>query len=586
LAGEEVGGEAGQFGGSFVGGAPGSARAIAQRTLAPFFRGRTTADVSGAAARQGIQPSLGSVSGAMGRLFTKAVAATPGVGGGVREANDRFTEAIRQRQREIATDVYGDTLPGNISDEDIGGALIAGARQGSANITQRATTEQQQLIHGAPAQPARPATPTPPPSPSLPLDEHELFMMQERARGNGVPGPTTPGQPAQPATPGIGANAPVDARSVYYGPAGYSNTALHGDPSTYPAYKARLDNIRQTAIQAQQPFWQNFWGQLAAGEIPYERFQALRSNLGADLEGYSGMTGGQKDQLYEAMTNAMREAARARGGQALVDRFDAANANYKRLIGDEGQRSKLEAIGGAPQSGGWDQFFGPQGQTRPAVGVDFTGGKGEEGAAEWFKGHLQSPEKLAPFADPTIVPNEFWRRVVGQWLATRGQTKEGTFRPDQMAAELSGGAPGAEISTNKGVGGTVSTQLFTGPQGSTTANINDVNDIATLGRNSVVAQNRAGLTDAAGSVYALKWLADQAQHAFGAAGGLGTMLLAGRNLSDPDFVNAVRGQGTPLVNSLYAGVPAASQNILQYQTNPPAAYDPLGYSVTAGQSPQ
>jgi hypothetical protein len=155
-----------------------------------------------------------------------------------------------------------------------------------------------------------------------------------------------------------------------------------------------------------------------------------------------------------------------------------------------------------------------------------------------------------------------------------------------MAAELSGGAPGAEISTNKGVGGTVSTQLFTGPQGSTTANINDVNDIATLGRNSVVAQNRAGLTDAAGSVYALKWLADQAQHAFGAAGGLGTMLLAGRNLSDPDFVNAVRGQGTPLVNSLYAGVPAATQNILQYQTNPPAAYDPLGYSVTAGQSPQ
>ena len=296
------------------------------------------------------------------------------------------------------------------------------------------------------------------------------------------------------------------------------------------------------------------------------------------------MTKGQQDQLYEAMTSAMRDAAFQRGGQALADRFDAANSNYKRLIGDGGQREQLEAIGGKPQSGGWDQFIGPQGQTRPvdASGVDFTGGKGEAQAAQWFKSNLRSPEKIGPFADPTNVPNDFWRRVVGQWLATRGQTPEGTFRPDQMAREIGG----EDTKTNQGVGGDVQTQLFVGPNNAPTVNIQDVNDIATLGRNAVVPINRSGLTDTAGVMYALKKAGDLAQTALGGAGGLLAMGLAGRNLADPEFINAIRGQSTPLVNSLYAGVPAATQNILQYQNNPPPDYDPLGYSVTAGQTPR
>ena len=557
LAGEELGGEAGQFGGSFLGAAPGSGRALFQRVMAPMFRSRgpntTTSDVDAAAARQGIQPTMGSVSNAMGRLFEKALAATPGVGGAVRSAQDRFKDAIRQRQQQTAEDIFGGPLPAGISDEGIGRTLIAGARQGSANLTQRARDEQQQLMTGMPA---RPATFTVTPS--------------------GVT--TTPSQPAQP---GIGANAPVNARDVYYGPAGFSNARLHMAPGEYPAYQARLDQIRQAAIEAQHPFFQQFWGQLANGEVPYERFQAMRNSLGQDIEGYAGMSKGQQDQLYEAMTDAMRDAAFQRGGQALADRFDIANANYKRLIGAGGQREQLEAVGGKPQSGGWDQFMGPNGQTQPAVGVDFTGGKGEQQAADWFKNNVRSPSSLAPFADPTNVPNEFWRQVVGQWYATRGQTPEGTYRPDQMAREFGG----EDVKSNTGVGGEAQTQLFTGPQGAPTANIQDMADQATLGRNSVVAINRSGLTDTAGSVFALKWLADQAKHALGTAGGLAAMMAGGRSLSDPDFVNAIRGRGTPLVNSLYAGVPAATQNILQYQNNPPSAYDPLGYSVTVNQNP-
>jgi hypothetical protein len=294
------------------------------------------------------------------------------------------------------------------------------------------------------------------------------------------------------------------------------------------------------------------------------------------------MSKGQKDQLYAAMSEAMREAAFRRGGQALVDRFDTANENYKRLIGEGGQRDQLEAIGGKPQSGGWEQFFGPGGQTRPALGVEFTGGKDEGGAASWLKNKLRSPEAISPFADPTIVPNDYWRRVVGQWLASRGRTTEGTYRPDQMAKEVGR----EDIRSDTGVGGDVQTQLFAGPGGQPTTNIQDVNDVAKLGQNAVIPINRSGLTDTGAVLYALKKAGDWSQQALGTVGGLGLMALGGRTLSDPDFVNAIRGQSSPLVQSLYAGIPAGIQNVLQYQNNPPPIFDPLGRSVSAGQAPQ
>ena len=555
-AGEALGGESGQFAGSFLGGAtPEVAANLAHRAAAPIFRWNGLPGAGGVVAqpgseeignigvRQGIQPSLGAASGPAGRLINKVVASTPFIGTNLRARQEAFNEAIRQRQREIGTDVFGSPLPGDMGPETIGDTLVNAARQGSANITQRAQNEQNQLITGTPAQPA------------------------------------TATQPAQPAQPGIGRNAPVDARGVYRGPAGYEQARLNLPPGQYPAYAARLDQIRQMAIEAQHPFFQQFWGQLAAGEVPYARFQQLRSTLGADLPGFAGMSKGDQDQLYETMTDAMRDAAYQRGGQPLADRFDAANANYKRLIGSGGQREQLEAIGGKPQAGGWEQFFGPQGQTQPAVGVDFTGGKGQGQAYDWLNNNLRSPDKLAPFADPNIVPNDFWRSVVGQWIATRGITPEGTYRPDLMAKQWGGEG------IQKGVGPEVQTQLFASPGGQTQSGAADMSDIANLGRNAVVPINRSGLTDTASNVFAWKYILDQLKN----VGGMGGMLLGGRQIANmmanPDFVNTVTGRGTPLVDSLYSGVPAATQNILQYQNNPPPAYDPLGYSVTASQNP-
>ena len=518
-AGQAVAGEPGQFVGSFIGASPESGASLARKLSAPAFRGKTTKEVSDAANRQGIQPTAGAVSNNMGRLVDKVIASTPLVGTPVRTAQERFNEAIRQRQLGVAEDVFGQPLPGDIGKEDIGTSLIAGARQGAANITQRASDEQNQLKAD------------------------------------------------------IGPNTPVNARGVYRGPAGYEAQRLQMDPNTYPAYAARLDNLRQAAVEAQHPFFKSFWGSLAAGEVPYARFQELRSNIGASLQGYSGLSKGQQDQLYEAMTGAMRDAAFQRGGQQLADQFDAANANYKALIGAGGRREALEAVGGKPQSGGWGQFAGPGGQAGTTAGADFTGGKGAGEAYNWLNSNLRSPERIAPFADPSIVPNDFWREVVGQWLATRGQTDEGTYRPDLMAKQWSG--------PQTGVGGDVREQLMTGPSGQPTASVPDMNDVATLGRNAVVPINRSGLTDTASSVFAWKYLLDQLKNVGGGAG----MLFGGRQLANawanPEWANEIRGQGTPLVDSLYSGIPAGTQTVMQSQLNPPAEYDPLGWGLTA-----
>ena len=264
VAGEALGGETGQAVGSFLGGAtPEVAANLATRLVAKGFRGDNTADVSAAGQRLGVYPNTAALSNIPGRRFLKAIRSVPLMGAPVRTAQEEFEQALQLAHKGVADQVYGAPVTPGMGPEEVGNAILDAARQGSANVSQQARDQQQQLISG---RPARPATGT---------------------------------QPAQPAQPGIGANTGVDARSVYYGPAGYQ-TRLSMDPGIYPAYKARLDNIRQAAIEAQQPAWQNFWGQLAHGEIPYQRFQEMRSNLGGTLAGFEGMSKGQKDQLYES----------------------------------------------------------------------------------------------------------------------------------------------------------------------------------------------------------------------------------------------------------------------------------------------
>jgi hypothetical protein len=506
--GQRLGGEPGQFFGALVGGAPGELGGNALLRIAqPMLGGKQAPEVAAAGQRQDIQPTAGMVMNSTGRGIEKVLAAIPGVGAPIKAAQERVSTQMQNVQRRIAEQLYGGPLPGGVTDTSIGEDLIGGARQGAANITQRAQDEQGNLASQ------------------------------------------------------IGPNQPVNLRPVYQGGAAQRYTT---SPTTFAPLAARLDALRQMAIEAQTPRFQAVSGSMPAGSAPYSRVQNTRSDLGADIPGVSGMSGGVQKGLYQSLTDAMRDAAVAKD-PALGPAFDAANENYQTMMA---QRRALEQVGGKPV-GGYEGLATPGGTT---AGADFQSGSGNpppgEGQAyDWLTKNLRSPSKIAPFADPTVVPNDYWRSVAGQWLSQLGQTKEGTYRPEWLAQGWNG--PGT------GVDPAVQQQLFTGPTGQTTSGISDVNDLATMGRNTVVPIERAGLTNTAGFVLAMKWLMNRAAAAGGPiAAPLGGRALAS-GLESPTLVNAMSGNITPLTDALYAGVPAATQNILQYQSqNNDPAYSP------------
>ena len=515
--GNMVAGEPGQYVGSIAGGGfPEISGNLALRAAKPIFGGAQGPEVAAAGERQGIQPTAGMVGSPPLRWFEKAVGGAPVLGGPVKAAQERVSTAMERIQQEIADRVYGGTgVPTGSTQTSIGEDLLSGARQGQANITQKASDE----------------------------------TAQNRAD--------------------IGANQPTNLRPVYQGAA---QNQFSTDPATYSGLTPYINNLIDLAVQSQTPKFQAVSGPMPAGYAPFERVASARSAVGEALPAFTGLSKGMADDLYSRLTSTMRDAATAKD-PALGVAFDIANENYQKMIA---QRETLEKIGGKPV-GGYDQFTGPTG-ANPVGSTPFEGGKQGEGQAyDWFTQNLRSPSKLEPFADPRVVPNEYWRAVAAQWLSQLGQTKEGTYRPEWMARDWSG--PGT------GVDPTVQTQLFTGPNGQPTSGIDTMNDLATLGRNTVVPVERAGLTNTAATVMAWKWLLDRMQN----VGGPAAALIGGRSIAagmeSPTFVNAMSGSITPLTDALYQGVPAATQNVAQFQQNPTYNPTPMLSTPTLPQTP-
>jgi hypothetical protein len=499
-AGNLVGGEPGQFIGSIAGGSPEGLGNIALRGAQPVLGGTQGPEVIAAGERQGIQPTAGAVANPVGRLFEKAVGAIPVVGGPVKAAQERYSSEIQAVLNDVANRVYTDQpgvkLPSTITKASIGADVLSGARQGQIDITQR---------------------------------EGDKFGKTMDA---------------------IGPNQPTDLRSVYRP---MSQLQFSTDPDTYAPLGARLANLVNMSVQAQQPQFQAVSGPMPPGSVPFSRAAGARSNLGATLPNVGDLSVGLQKDLYGRLTDTMRAAAAAKD-PSLGVAFDIANENYNKMVAT---RKALEAVGGQP-SGGYGQFNPGDN----AESANFTGGKQGEGQAyNWLVSNLNSPSKLAPFADPTVVPNSYWRSVAGQLIGQLGQTPEGTFRPDWMARDWNG--------PKTGIDPEVQTQLFSGPGGQATGGISTMNDLATLGRNAVVPIDRAGLTNTAGAVLGVKWLLDAMKAGAGtAAAAVGGRALAS-GMENPAFVNAMGGKFTPLVDALYKGVPAATQNVAQFQDNPP-----------------
>jgi hypothetical protein len=488
-----VAGEPGQFIGSFAGASPDSGGNVGLRVAKWGLGGEQAPEVAAAGQRIGVQPTFGMVANPTGRRVEKSLASFPFLGGPIQAAQIRAATGLDTVQQGLAEKLYGGNLP-LVSPATIGEDLVTGARQGAANITQRAQDEQGRLASQ------------------------------------------------------IGQNQPVNLRPVYQGGAAQKYTT---SPTTFSALAARLDALRQMAIEAQTPRFQAVSGQMPAGSAPYSRVMNTRSDLGADIPGVSGMSGGVQKNLYASLTDAMRAAAVAKD-PALGPAFDFANENYQRIMGQGGQRDQLENVGGQPVKG-YNGLSTQSGGT--VMGAPFQGGKDEGQAFNYLTSKLNSPSSLDVFSNPTIVPNDFWRRVSGGYLSTLGQTKEGTYRPDIMAQQWGKVDP------------QVADQLFTGPSGQPLADVTSMNDAATLGRNAVVPVERAGLTNTAGAMLGVKTILDALKAAGGFIGTLGGGRLAASGIESPTFVNAMSGNITPLTDTLYNGLPAATQTILQAQNN-------------------
>ena len=170
---------------------------------------------------------------------------------------------------------------------------------------------------------------------------------------------------------------------------------------------------------------------MPAGYVPFDRFASARSNLGAEIPGSVGLDAGTKSQLYARMTEEMRAAAVAKD-PSLGPMFDQINEKYRNVFGQGGQLDQLQNVGGKPTQG-----YGDLASPNTAAGAEFTGGKDEGAAYDFLKSNLTSPSTLEPFADPTITPNDYWRRVSGGLVSQLGDTPEGTFRPDTLAKQWS-----------------------------------------------------------------------------------------------------------------------------------------------------
>jgi hypothetical protein len=496
--GDAVAGEPGQFFGSLAGAGPDATGNVGLRVAGKMFGGDQASEVAAAGRNIGVQPTFGMVANPTGRRLEKGLGSFPVLGGPIQSAQARAAQGLEDTQQRTTETLNGSPLP-FVSPASIGADLSSAARQGAANITHDAQSEQGALASR------------------------------------------------------IGANQPVDIRSVYRGPAGYPSYATT-DPTTFEPLAARLDRLRQMAIEAQKPAFQAVSGVMPAGTAPYARVQSARSSVGADIPGASGMDLGVQKNLYGALTQAMRNAAIAKD-PALGPAFDFANENYQRIMGQGGERQQLESVGGKPV-GGYSGLDTQSGGT--VMGAPFRGGKDEGSAFNYLTSNLNSPGSLDLLSNPSVVPNDMWRRVAAAYVSTLGQTKEGTYRPDIMAQQWGKIAP------------EVRDQLFTGPTGQPILEAANMDDAATMGREAVVPVERAGLTNTAGTMLGVKTVLDALRAAGGLVGSAVGGRFAAKGLESAPFVNAMSGNVTPFVDALYAGAPQGLQNIQQFQQNPQA----------------
>ena len=297
------------------------------------------------------------------------------------------------------------------------------------------------------------------------------------------------------------------------------------------------------------------------GSIPLGQLMKFRSELGADLQSMPALDTVSQGAARDAITNVVAPYYQRRG---LGDAWQQANDFYKMNIGPGTVTDKLDQIGGTPVTG------------KPGI---YQGGVDEQAAYRLLSTNTQSPSTLEPFVDAN---SPYWRSAAGQFIDQLGQGKQGEddFRGDKFGSQMHAISP------------EVLSQLTQTPSGGPAQPATeDLRAAEVLGNNSSVPVSRHGLTNAVGSLAAVEALSTYLGHHFADAGipaaigvpaAMGGLSYAMQTKSMTDAMAGRQTDNTPLVNSLYTGIPfaAASQNLNnpddpRNQPIAPRPYSPL-----------
>lgn len=314
--GEKYGGETGALIGSLAGGvAPGLARNVPTRAAEAYYGRGARVDapeIAAAAERQNVTPSAGMLGG-------KSVQAT-------------------ERR-----------LSGQAGSQGV----IANARDTAANqITQAA----ERAVEARRAIPA--ATP----------ETADIVDVANRARTGGQ---DVTGAVQTELMNRIGSRSPVDVSDIY---ANLGRIQGQTDPATYGPIATRVGHLREMIMNDQLREALMRGGTPPAGvtnlTVPYEQFKDWRSKLGARLQGLDPIDSRFQGQVYDEATQAMRNAAIARGVPGpLFDRAQEITRNqYQATTLADKIASTLgtEGAAGPRQFSRWWENLTPEEQTKLA----------------------------------------------------------------------------------------------------------------------------------------------------------------------------------------------------------------------------
>lgn len=526
--------------GAFLGGLAGaSARSAGTNTFnrAVASQGRSDAsEIAAAAERAGIPTTAGELGNERVGGYEKAVQSFPLGSGPVDTARANSRNAMERVVGEVADTVRGGpalndpVLPGHVGQEAVRVAgttadrLTGQAKAGEARLWNDIVDERfdtRPVIGTFNEQIAR--TGNQESEAGMRARRNYMLSKRQTERVPGTPpvdvwdiAPPAPGTTNLPAVPGTGVgpigSAPPPPRFDYEG------TFSHTIPGTPPSTRVT-------------PF------------ITLGQAKDMRTNLGASGTTAPGIAGRDYDSVYGQFTEQLRNRVDQLKGPGA---FDAANAEYARIMGEGGPVPALEGIAGERGRGG--ARVDPMTETQ---------------AFNMIKEGMRAPTRMAPFTENVPIPDQ--GPTFGNFLETLGRPAtpgpDYTFQPNKFATEWNRTMPESKAAVVA-----PGSRPLPGPEVGPTASPNalgrTLDDVARVAEGYDLPRQSYGLSKALGALASVV----QGGGLLGNIPAAGVSFLPygiGRVLESEGFKRSLAGQYRSLLEELARGAPiqaaAASQ---------------------------